>query len=352
MTSQYEQIEAIICENRISKDDVIRSLKTAFGKKATQKSQDNDKVTQREKKNERPRISNSSNDSSLDIIPGNETREKDLGIIDNDTGDVVDVGDYDNDGDEDENLLVESERVDLLCPLSRDRIITPVRGKKCEHIQCIDLQYFIDSNLKDNGKKWYMSCPICFRQLLPEDLRLDEYMMEIIKSSMRTRKSSVATNDYHLDDVEYYENATVEYSTGEYYFDNDDSDHSDSSERNIIPSHGIVDRNGITDKEYQYKGSYNDKFDAMSCECSDDIDDQDDSTDYLSNYHIDNISGHRKTGKRSNNVLCEDYRDYPIVEDEGKEEQARELSIRHSQISVPRRKRRKLVPKEVIELSE
>lgn len=47
----------------------------------------------------------------------------------------------------------------LLCSISRQPIITPVRGKICKHMQCFDLKSFLDSNRHVSGGRW--RCAVC-----------------------------------------------------------------------------------------------------------------------------------------------------------------------------------------------
>ena len=47
-------------------------------------------------------------------------------------------------------------------PISKVRIKYPVRGKKCEHLQCFDLQTYLNSNI--HCKKW--QCPYCGKSTL------------------------------------------------------------------------------------------------------------------------------------------------------------------------------------------
>ena len=48
-------------------------------------------------------------------------------------------------------------RVDLKCPITRQRIRLPVRGSDCKHIQCFDLESFLRMNC--DRPSW--CCPVC-----------------------------------------------------------------------------------------------------------------------------------------------------------------------------------------------
>ena len=61
-------------------------------------------------------------------------------------------------GDDDDDLQIQNTLpVQLLCPLSKCRIKLPVRGQKCQHIQCYDA----DTYLLINERKPTWKCPVC-----------------------------------------------------------------------------------------------------------------------------------------------------------------------------------------------
>lgn len=71
-------------------------------------------------------------------------------------GQSVTIDDTDNDCD---NLSDLSQVFSLICPISMTPIKIPVRGKECKHIQCFDLNYFLNSNKFVSGSRW--KCPTC-----------------------------------------------------------------------------------------------------------------------------------------------------------------------------------------------
>jgi len=56
----------------------------------------------------------------------------------------------------------------LVCPISKKRIIRPVRGKPCTHIQTFDLQSFLKANHLVTGSRW--RCGVCEQFLSVDDL--------------------------------------------------------------------------------------------------------------------------------------------------------------------------------------
>ena len=57
---------------------------------------------------------------------------------------------------------IDSLSVFVIDPISKQRIKYPVRGKKCDHLQCFDLQTYLNANLK--SKRW--QCPYCGKSTL------------------------------------------------------------------------------------------------------------------------------------------------------------------------------------------
>lgn len=56
-----------------------------------------------------------------------------------------------------DGLTVSSMKVSLRCPLALTRIATPVKGKKCQHVQCFDLENFLEYSRRSSK----FDCPVC-----------------------------------------------------------------------------------------------------------------------------------------------------------------------------------------------
>uniref|UniRef100_A0A3B4B6W7 SP-RING-type domain-containing protein n=1 Tax=Periophthalmus magnuspinnatus TaxID=409849 RepID=A0A3B4B6W7_9GOBI len=67
-------------------------------------------------------------------------------------------------------------RVSLKCPITFRRIQLPARGHDCRHIQCFDLE----SYLQLNCERGTWRCPVCNKTALLEGLEVDQYMLAIL----------------------------------------------------------------------------------------------------------------------------------------------------------------------------
>ncbi|XP_003240550.1 E3 SUMO-protein ligase pli1 [Acyrthosiphon pisum] len=66
----------------------------------------------------------------------------------------------------------------LLCPINKSKMILPVKSVNCHHLQCFDLQAFIYSN--KIVPTWI--CPICTKDCILDDLKIDSFLLFIINS--------------------------------------------------------------------------------------------------------------------------------------------------------------------------
>ncbi|CAJ0581010.1 unnamed protein product, partial [Mesorhabditis spiculigera] len=74
----------------------------------------------------------------------------------------------------DENKIL----VDLMCPLSDDRVMLPGRGIQCRHLEVFDVHYYVyNSRLTQN---WVCPIPGCNREVRFFELRVDRLFEEII----------------------------------------------------------------------------------------------------------------------------------------------------------------------------
>ncbi|KAH0540521.1 hypothetical protein KQX54_017954 [Cotesia glomerata] len=80
--------------------------------------------------------------------------------------------------------------VSLVCPLGMMRMSTPCRGSQCVHLQCFDLLMFLQMN--EYKSAW--NCPICNEPTSFEDIVIDGYFDDILKSS----KLKPETNEVKL----------------------------------------------------------------------------------------------------------------------------------------------------------
>ncbi|KAL0983689.1 hypothetical protein UPYG_G00131390 [Umbra pygmaea] len=69
-------------------------------------------------------------------------------------------------------------KVSLKCPITFRRIQLPARGHDCKHVQCFDLESYLQLNC-DRGT-W--RCPVCNKTALLEGLEVDQYMWGILNA--------------------------------------------------------------------------------------------------------------------------------------------------------------------------
>ncbi|MFS7932300.1 putative Zinc finger, MIZ-type, Zinc finger, RING/FYVE/PHD-type [Helianthus anomalus] len=78
--------------------------------------------------------------------------------------------------DSDCAIIDMSSRISLYCPISQQRIKTPVKGHLCEHPQCFDYNHFIEVNSAIPTWK----CPLCDNPVCNQDLRIDQDFLKIL----------------------------------------------------------------------------------------------------------------------------------------------------------------------------
>ncbi|KAL5961717.1 E3 SUMO-protein ligase PIAS2 [Taenia solium] len=78
--------------------------------------------------------------------------------------------------DDDDLQIQNTLPVQLLCPLSKCRIKLPVRGQRCQHIQCYDA----DTYLLINERKPAWKCPVCDSLAPFHELFVDGLLMDIL----------------------------------------------------------------------------------------------------------------------------------------------------------------------------
>jgi hypothetical protein len=87
----------------------------------------------------------------------------------------------------------------LLCPMSQQLIVTPVRGKRCRHMQCFDLRNYLESYKTVSGGRW--RCALCEDFIPVHELVIDGFYATVIEDS----KTQVSSD---RDRVELFRNGT------------------------------------------------------------------------------------------------------------------------------------------------
>ncbi|XP_070503287.1 E3 SUMO-protein ligase PIAS1-like [Chironomus tepperi] len=69
-------------------------------------------------------------------------------------------------------------RVSLICPLGKIRMKMPCRASTCKHLQCFDALLYLQMN--ECKQSWI--CPVCDKEAIFDNLSIDGYFLNIIKS--------------------------------------------------------------------------------------------------------------------------------------------------------------------------
>ncbi len=85
---------------------------------------------------------------------------------------------YKNLSDDDNEIAATSLKMSLLCPLGKMLMSLPTRASTCNHLQCFDGCLYI----KMNEIKSTWMCPVCNQACLFENLFVDGYFMDILRS--------------------------------------------------------------------------------------------------------------------------------------------------------------------------
>lgn len=70
----------------------------------------------------------------------------------------------------------------LLCPLTREHLGLPARGRACRHVQCFDLEAYLRTSVATTfHRRWH--CPICDSWLPPCDLAVCSLTSELLQKA-------------------------------------------------------------------------------------------------------------------------------------------------------------------------
>ena len=83
---------------------------------------------------------------------------------------------------DDSDIVATSSILSLKCPLSTLRIDVPCRSTICSHNQCFDATSFLQ--LQEQAPTW--TCPICNKMVTFENLQVDQYVDDILKSTPKS----------------------------------------------------------------------------------------------------------------------------------------------------------------------
>ncbi|XP_056628097.1 zinc finger MIZ domain-containing protein 1-like [Triplophysa dalaica] len=69
-------------------------------------------------------------------------------------------------------------KVSLKCPITFQRILLPARGHDCKHVQCFDLESYLELN----SERGTWRCPVCNKAAVLEGLEVDQYVWGILNT--------------------------------------------------------------------------------------------------------------------------------------------------------------------------
>jgi len=96
-------------------------------------------------------------------------------------------------GDLDDEVTASAIRLSLQCPLTRARLVSPVRTDSCGHVECFDLNAFLECQQGARIAKWL--CPICSASAQPEGLRLCSWTMDVLEKLPPTMRECMVEPD-------------------------------------------------------------------------------------------------------------------------------------------------------------
>ncbi|KAL2547653.1 uncharacterized protein Fot_09183 [Forsythia ovata] len=82
-------------------------------------------------------------------------------------------------------------RISLNCPISLNRIKTPVKGHSCKHLQCFDFENYVSINSR--RPSW--RCPHCNLHTCFTDIRIDQKMVEVLKEVGKNVTKVIVSSD-------------------------------------------------------------------------------------------------------------------------------------------------------------
>lgn len=88
-----------------------------------------------------------------------------------------------------------SDTLKLKCPITMEKIVEPVRGRHCQHLQCFSLEAYLTSNrqMRAFNNRW--ACPVCSQRTWPADLCHDAYASLVLASAPEGVEEAVLLPD-------------------------------------------------------------------------------------------------------------------------------------------------------------
>ncbi|XP_051119482.1 E4 SUMO-protein ligase PIAL2 isoform X2 [Andrographis paniculata] len=93
--------------------------------------------------------------------------------------------------DSDSDILEGASRISLICPISHQRIVTPVKGHLCNHMQCFDYNSYVEIN----SRKPSWRCPCCNQHACFTEIRIDQKMVKILQEVAPNISNIIISSD-------------------------------------------------------------------------------------------------------------------------------------------------------------
>ncbi|KAH8740993.1 hypothetical protein FG386_002539 [Cryptosporidium ryanae] len=115
-----------------------------------------------------------------------------------------------DDSQDDIVCLNKDQSLNVLCPLTMDKIELPARGYFCKHINCFDLRAFIEINstIKAFNTRW--KCPYCYYVIRPSMLIIDNFVKSLISDQGIQKDNKILINSSVLDKTNSLEQEPIE----------------------------------------------------------------------------------------------------------------------------------------------
>lgn len=81
--------------------------------------------------------------------------------------------------DSDNEISTTNLQTSLICPLGKMRMTNPCKSITCQHIPCFDALVY----LQMNEKKPTWICPVCHKAAYFQDLRIDDYFVDVLNKT-------------------------------------------------------------------------------------------------------------------------------------------------------------------------
>lgn len=107
-----------------------------------------------------------------------------------------------------DDIIVQGDSlcISLMDPFSASMVELPVRGMRCKHVECFDLEIWLQTrrgkpsqSLTEPALADGWKCPICGEDAGPRSLRSDEFLMEVRKSLVEAGKIQTKSINVTMD---------------------------------------------------------------------------------------------------------------------------------------------------------